>query len=418
MSLRKKVYAFITIVAVAVVAGSFAVDYFGGAGEVSANSTSTATAEDSSKADETDEKVEGEEEEAPVPVRLEIAISGEISSFLSSTANLRAVRVVEVVNRTDGIIEQVEVEEGDFVREKQLLAKLDDSQLKIQLESSQMKLSQARLQLERASIQREKAQVQIVNSREEYDRYKRLYDANLVSEREVAQLKYKIDELEHDERISDSEARELSHRVGELESEIAQSQLEISRTEIRAPFSGLITERMVESGQTVKNLDGLFKLGDFSPLHADVFLSEREALRVRPGQTTKVSLGVDEKVQANGRVSRVSPIVDQSTGTVKVTVQLSPSEAAFKPGAFVRVDIKIDTHNDTLLIPKRALLEEDNESFVFVVLDEKAHRINVTRGFESESQVEILTGLSLGDQVVVAGQGALKEDRKVKIVEL
>ena len=80
-----------------------------------------------------------------------------------------------------------------------------------------------------------------------------------------------------------------------------------------------------------------------------------------------VSLGSAGTDRIQGKVIRISPIVDDATGTVKVTVNLSPSGKSFKPGAFVRVDIETDTRLEALLIPKRALLEEDGQDFVFVV---------------------------------------------------
>ena len=157
-------------------------------------------------------------------------------------------------------------------------------------------------------------------------------------------------------------------------------------------------------------------MADFSPLFADVFLSEREALKVAPGQKVTVVLGVDETSEITGRVDRISPVVDQSTGTVKVSVRVAGSHGAFKPGAFVRVDIRTDTRSEALLIPKRALLEEDGESYLFIADGDKAKRVDVKLGYRSGTDVEVREGLSDGDRVVVAGQGALKDGAKLKVV--
>ena len=322
-----------------------------------------------------------------------------------------------MVSQAEGVAKAVFVEEGDFVKDGQVMCQLDDAQLKIRLELAKERLAQARYQQEKARKRQEKAGSQIENSRKEVARLQHAFDEKLISEREVDQEKYRLDEFVHDERISSVETRELTHRVEELDAEIRQAELEISRTQIRAPFSGHVTQRVVELGRTVRNLDALFKLGAFSPLYADVHLSEREAHQVKPGQLAVVKLGVDESVKCNGRVDRISPVVDQSSGTVKATVELTSTGGGLKPGAFVRVEIQTDTRPDAILIPKKAVLEEDGEHYVFIANGDTAKRTKVLLGYEWSGQVEIRQGVSAGAKVVVAGHGTLKDGGKIKIVQ-
>ncbi len=401
MTTRKKTYLFLLLVVVFSAGAYFLLPYFSGGGSVS----------------RADSGKPPEDKEASVPVEIAMARRGEISSTIASSANLKAQREVDVASQAEGVVKEVLVEEGDVVRQGQLLCRLDDSQSQIRLQSARQKLAQARLQLEKARIREEKAQVQVNNTRDEYDRYQKLYAERLVSEKEVAQVKYRLDELEHDQRASDSEARELIHRVEELEAEIAQSELEIAHTRVYAPFSGVITSRTVNVGQTVRNLDPLFKLGDFTPLQADVFVSEREAATIRPGQSARIFSNVGADQGAPGTVARVSPVVDQATGTVKVTVELSQGSQTLKPGAFVRVEIRTDTRPGAILVPKRALVEEDGEQFLFVAENDTVRRVKVESGYQNGSEVEILSGVADGQSVVVAGQGALKDGSKIRLVE-
>jgi len=404
MSVRTKVYGFIGLILLLAAGGYFLGQRFNLLGRTSQAHPGAGSG--SGKADDP----------AVVPVELAEVIRGEIASYVTGTANLRALREVDIAAQTEGVTKQVLVEEGDFVKEGQVLCLLDDAQLRIRRESAEQRLSQAKIQLEKARIRHEKTKTQIRNSREDLGRLEKLYADKLVSEREIAQVKYKIDELQHDERVSASEISEITHRVDELESEIEQINLELSRTQIKAPFSGYIVQRMVDLGQTVRNLQAVFKLADFSPLYADVHLSEREAQQVRPGQTATIRLGVNEAIQVSGRVARLSPVVDQATGTVKATVEVNRAGGEFKPGAFVRVGIQTDKHGDAVLIPKRAVVEQDGEKFVFVVEGDTAKRTKVNLGYENGGQVEVLNGVSIKQQVVVAGQGALKDGSKVKVM--
>jgi RND family efflux transporter MFP subunit len=402
MSVRMRVYSFLALIALLATGGYFINKRFNPS-QANANPAQQEQAK--------------QNEENIIPVELAAATQGEISSYLAATANLRALREVDVATQVDGIVQRVLVEEGAYVQTGQVLCALDDTQLKIQLQTAQQRLAQVKLQWEKSRIRQDKATVQIKNTKEELTRYQKLYDEKLVSEREVAQLKYRLDELEHDERVSGGDERELTHRVDELTAEIEQVNLQLSKTQVKAPFSGFLIQRMVEPGRAVRTLEPLFKLGDFSPLYADVHLSEGEARGVHPGQPATINLGVDQSIKTPGRVARISPVVDQATGTVKVTVEARHTGGGFKPGAFVHVGIQTDTRSNTVLIPKRALLEEDGEKFVYVTDGDKAKRVKVTLGYETNGQVEVRQGVAAGQQIVVAGQGALKEGSKIKIVK-
>ena len=402
--MRTRVYGFLLLLAVLGAGGYFGNKRFHWLG---------AAAQAESKDKGKDGKKKGETKDA-TPVELTAVTRGEISSYIAATANLRALRDVAVATQADGIVREVLAEEGDLVKDNQLLVRLDEEPLKIRLDLASQRLAQARVQLEKARLRLEKIGVQIEHSKRDHVRYQAANKEGLVSEQEADRRKLTLDEQLHDQRITNSEIQELVHRGSELEAEISQVKLDLSRTQIRAPFGGHITRRTVEVGQRVRALESLFQIGSFSPLFADVFLSETEAQQVRPNQPAVVRLGVDGAIRSNARVTRLSPIVDQATGTVKVTIELQPTNSAFRPGAFVRVDIRTDTHREAVLIPKRALIEEDGENFVYTVAGDTARRTKVSLGFESEGTVEIRSGLNVGQQVVVAGQGALKEGAKVK----
>jgi membrane fusion protein (multidrug efflux system) len=405
MSVRRRVYGFLGLVVLAgagIALWRTKPSWMPG---IRAASAATTSAKKDSKA-----------EKEATPVEVATVRRGQISSFVTGTANIRALRDVAVATQAEGIVQQVLVEEGDHVENGQLLCQLEETQLRIRLELAQEKLAQARLQMEKAKIRKEKTAAQISHTQAELTRYQRAFKEGLVSDKEVAGYRYRLEELQHDDKVSASETKELEHRVLELEAEIAQSKLEISRTAIRAPFAGYITQRSVNLGQRVRPMDQLFNIGAFSPLYADVHVSERDTRLVHPAQPATIHLGSDESASVQGKVERISPIVDQSSGTVKVTVTLAPAPG-FRPGAFVRVDIRTDTRPDAILVPKRALIEEDGQNYVFVTAGDSVKRTKVELGYSSEAVVEIRGGVAPGQKVVIAGQGALKEGAKIKVMQ-
>lgn len=368
------------------------------------------------KGEQSDEakKKEGEN---TVPVQLVSVERGPISSYINSSGNLRAMRDIEVATQLEGVVRSVNVEEGEFVEQGRVLATLDDAQLKITLDLTRAKLSQARIQHEKAELRAGKLDIQAANARVEAERYQEAYRQGVVSAAEMATRKYTLDEFEQESKVAQTETREFGQRVKELEAEIAQAELQVARTEIKAPFAGFITRRNIEIGQRVRNLDSLYNLGAFSPLYADIYVSERDSRAVRSGQQVGFWLGSDGLDEDRGVVERVSPVVDQGTGTVKVTVRLEQRGKGFRPGSFVRVAIQTDVRQDAVLVPKRALLEEDGQHFIFIADGDTATKMKVDIGYISNSQVEIRGGLKEGQKVVVAGQGAIKEDSKIKEIQ-
>lgn len=352
-----------------------------------------------------------------IPVAVGIAVRGPIVHSLVSTANLRARREVEVATQAIGIVREVRVEEGDFVGLGQVLCSLDDRELRIDLELAQQRLAQTRIQLEAAGIRKDQTATRLTNKRAELTRNEEALSQGLLAESEVTVQRHDIQDLEHEVRVVESTVRESLFRIDELESEIEKVKLQISQASITAPFAGRITERMVELGQSVRAGDRLFRLGTFTPLYADIFVPEQDSRQARPGQRVKIRLGASDAEAAEGVVERISPVVDDETGTVKVTARFNPPSAAFRPGAFVRVEIDVEVREDAVLIPKQSVMEEDGQLYVAVVGPSGFARLaRIEAGYQDQTQIQVLSGIAEGDSVVTAGQGKVKDGDRVRVI--
>ena len=400
MSTRRKVY--LCLLAAIVLGGG---SYFAHGRLSTSESEAGVAGRDSAAADES------------IPVAISVATRGPIVHSLVSTANLRARREVEVATQAAGIVTAVRVEEGDRVGAGQVLCSLDDRELRIDLELAEQRLAQTRIQLEAAGIRKEQTETRLANKREELNRNEEALEQGLLAESEVSVQRHDVQDLEHEVRVVESTVRESLFRIEELESEIEKVKLQISQTSITAPFRGRITERSVELGQSVRVGDRLYKVGAFTPLYADVFIPEQDSRQVRPGQHVTVRLGTGEAEMAEGVVERISPVVDGDTGTVKGTVRFDPPSGAFRPGAFVRVEIDVDVHEDAVLIPKQAVMEEDGRLYVAIVEPSGfARREQVETGYQDEVRIEVISGVTEGESVVTAGQGKIKNGDKTRVV--
>lgn len=324
---------------------------------------------------------QGQPDEPAIAVRVAEVVREPIASLYSTSATLRADRQATVIARTRGVIERLAVEEGDTVTAGQALAYLEDDEQKIAA-------ARARTSEETA--------------RREHERLSGLYDRGLVS----------VDEFETSRR----DAEDAQHAL-----ELAE--LELSRTVIRAPIDGTVVARYLDVGATVSDGTAVYDLADLDPLYADINIPERHVTRLRPGQ--EVHLTADSTgATANAVIERIAPAVDPATGTVKVTVAVV-GETGLRPGAFVRVDIVTDTHDDALVVPRSSLVAEGRRWQLYRLGDdgETVQQIEVELGFENGDLVEIAgtvdpeIALVAGDRVVVVGAPALSEGAKVRVMD-
>jgi membrane fusion protein, multidrug efflux system len=144
-----------------------------------------------------------------------------------------------------------------------------------------------------------------------------------------------------------------------------------------------------------------------------MYLPEGEARRVHPGQPVFIRPDTDPDTQFEGQVLRVAPEVDERTGTVKVTAQ---TRGGGIPGSFVRVKILTDTHRDVLAVPRRSVVTDSGDHYLFIAAADTVRKVGIDVGYEDETYTEIKKGISKGDTVVTAGVGGIREGSKVKLV--
>ncbi|NGP86839.1 efflux RND transporter periplasmic adaptor subunit [Fodinibius halophilus] len=311
---------------------------------------------------------------AAVPVEVATANTGDISAYYSSTTTLEADEEATVVAKVRGLVETLHVEEGDIVQAGDLLAQLEDEQLR--LEAQQAKATMDRL-------------------KNELNRKKELYQKELISAQEFENAKYEF------------QAQKSSYEL---------AQLQLNYTQITAPINGIISDRMIKVGNMINSDQEVFQITDFDPLLAVLDIPEHEMNKLNKGQSAKIKVDAIPGATFSGRVLRISPTVNSETGTFEVTVSIKDESRKLKPGMFGRVRIVYDTHQNTLMIPKNAVMTEDGASSVYVINDKMAYRQNVRTGYINGDNIEIIEGINPADTVVTVGQNSLQDSALVEIV--
>lgn len=310
----------------------------------------------------------------PVSVAVVPALRGDISTHYSATATLEPETEAVILARVNGVVEALLVEEGDQVQAGQELLRIENAEYLYRLR--QAEADRARLQAR-------------------FDRMENMVQQKLVS-------------------VEEFEAARSELAAAEAEEGMARTNL--SYTRVVAPFSGRITLRHVDLGQNLSPNTELFTLADFDPLLARIHVPAREFRRLQQDQPVELVLDSDG-TRLPGRITLVSPVIDSSTGTIKVTVEVDQYPEGVRPGDFVEVRVETQRHLDCILVPKIAVVNDKGEDVVYVDAGGTAERRVVTLGFVDETYAEVIEGVSEAEPVVVRGQRSLRHGQPIKVLE-
>ena len=314
----------------------------------------------------------------------------DLNSYLVLNGIVEPERKIEIFSRLSAYIKQIVKEEGAYVKENDVLALLDDTEIKISYQ-------QASIQLEQAKLIFEEAENNFIRSQE-------LVKKDLISEQEyqATEALYKQRKLDYDNRKEN----------------FKNLQLQLNWTKIRALSEGYITERLIETGDRVNSNQQVYTIEDFSPLLIRVYVPTSDSIKLKTGMQTEVHTEVLKGSSFDGIVKLINPRIDVETGTVKVTVEVYDESLKLKPGMFVEVRIVIGVKEDVLVIPRKAILFKQNKTFVFV-MDRRSQvaQQEVTLGLMEEDLVEITSGLEEGNVIVVVGVESLKDGQRVEVVQ-
>jgi len=323
------------------------------------------------------EKKAKPDEIVSVPVEVVTVANGDVAAVYSGTTTIESDEQATVVSQITGVVLDLHAEEGDYVEAGKILASVETDRYKLELERGNAALK--RLEMD-------------------YQRKKELFDKKLVSADDFERVRAEL------------EAQKAA---------VGLAQLDLKYTSIRAPISGYVSERLVRVGNLVELHQPVFRINSYDPLLAVLHVPERELAVLHKGLEVSVTLDAMPKKIFSGVVTRISPVIDPATGTFRVTAEIKDPEQMLKPGLFGRVDIIYDVRRNVPLIPRNAVITEDEASHVFLVgKDNSVVRRPVKLGYERNGLVQIVDGVSPGDQVVTAGKGSLSDGTRVEIVGL
>lgn len=298
-----------------------------------------------------------------------------IEDEIFSSGTIQANEVVELSSESSGIVTEIYFEEGREVQDGELLLKINDSELQAQKQRAEFRLNLAE--------QRE-------------DRQRRLLERGGISQED------------YDATLNE---------VNVLRSEIQLINAQIDKTEIRAPFSGVIGLKYISVGSYIGPNTRIASLQEVDPIKIDFSVPERYIARVTVGDEINFTVqGVDSTF--TGEVYAIEPRINTETRTLQIRAISENEDQLLYPGAFANITLILDEINDALMVPSISIIPGLNSQKVFVVNEGVVEEKIIRSGIRNSEKVQVVEGLQQGDIVLTTGLLQVRPGMEVNITEI
>jgi membrane fusion protein (multidrug efflux system) len=321
-----------------------------------------------------DKAASGPTRSGTLPVYTHTATARPLQERVTATGSILADEAVELTAEASGRIVKLAIDEGSRAQKGALLVKINDSELRAELARAKHLAELARIQAERQK--------------------------QLLASQGASQEAY------------DLALNELRVR----EADIALIEARIEKTEIRAPFDGIIGLRYVSEGGYITSSTRVATLQSTATLKVDFTVPERHMNRLEPGGDVSIRIaGLPEPFP--GKIYAIDPRIDETTRTLRLRARATNPGGRVIPGAFATVEITLREIADAILIPAGAIIPGLNEKTVFVLEEGKAQARKVETDLRLASEVLVISGIKAGDVVITSGQLQLRPGMAVTAVQ-
>jgi membrane fusion protein, multidrug efflux system len=360
----------------------------------------------------------------PVPVVVSKVARSSIPVYLNGLGNVTAFYTVTVKSRVDGQLMKIYFNEGDFVREGQVLIEIDPRPFQVQLDSAQASLAHDQAQLGQAQANLERDTAQQKYAQTEAGRYARLVEQGVIARDQGEQLRSNADALSSTLLADQAAIESARAQIQSDQAAIANAKLQLTYARITAPITGIVGLRQVDPGNIVHAADanGMVVITQLQPISVLFTIPEDNLPQVTQKLRAGMHLPVDaynrdnSKKLESGMLMSLDNQIDNTTGTSKLKAVFDNTDNGLFPQQFVNIRLLVDTLTDQLVVPNVAVQNGQQGTFVYVVdEDSRVHLKPVKVGVITEASSQILSGLADGDQVVVDGTDRLVESAVVRV---
>ena len=379
-------------------------------------------------------------EEIVIPVRTALVEKGEVNSFLKVTGVVEANETVRVTSEIMGQAKEIKVKDSEEIKKGDVLIVLGNEQIKIQVAQAQATLDSIQASYDKIKSgarpqeikQAESAVLQAKINRdgaeENYLRMEKLFSEKAISEQQYEQAKnqYEIADAQYQsaresyelviEGASEEDLKSFEAQVRQAKAALDIAKYQLKNTQITAPISGKATSITVSSGEMISPSMPLLTIIDISRIFVKVGISEKDISKIKIGQTVVLEIDAFPEEIFKGEVVSKGVAVDQISKTLEVKIEILQPEVVIPIGVFARGDILVKTNKNALIIPSSALSRKKDGIYVYVIEEGIARQKEVELGIIQDERIEILAGLSIGQEIVVSGNQELEDGLEVNVL--
>lgn len=328
---------------------------------------------------------------------------GEVSQRVTLVGSLQAEEMVDVTPKASGRIVSMAVDLGDEVRAGGLIARLEDDELRQQVQQSE-----ASLEVSRAVV--EQRELELQNQGTILARSKDLRQQGLISAEELEQAQIRYD-------VAQSQLNLARAQLVQSEAGLRELGIRLEQTRVTAPISGFVGRRFVDVGAFVSSNAPIVTLIQIDTVELLANVPERDVVKLSPGATGDVSVDALPTRTFAGRVARISPLLDPQTRTAQVEIVIPNPDHALRAEMFARVDLELAGRSGVLRIPRAALVVQGEDEGVYTIEEGRAVFRAIESGLAQEDWIEVRSGLQEGDVVITDGANLLNAGDRVRTAD-
>lgn len=366
-----------------------------------------------------------------IPVEIEEISKKNLNKPRTFKGRVNSNEEVLVIPKLMGTVESVNIKLGDKVSMGQTLFTIDSSDIKRNLEQSKVAIdlarkgvSQAETVLNTAKINRTTTNENMLQSKLDYERAETLFKEGAIPKVQLEQSKLAF-------LSSDSQLKTVDSQIVQAEISLEQAhdqltQAEISKTQVldslndaavTSPLTGVVSSLEVKLGQIVNNAQPAAIIVDNSKVYVEIQVMESVVNKLKQGQKVGLRVPAATEKEFASTIEYISPNADMQSKLYTVRAYVNNKDGLLRPGMTGEISLSTDEIKNTIAVPRDAILEEGDRSFVFVVEDNKSVKKEVTLGEDYDSFIEIKSGLKLGDKLITKGQHYVSDGKEVKVME-
>ena len=339
----------------------------------------------------------------PMTVDTAQAARHEVVDSITVVGNLVAEQTVDVVPRVAGRIDIVHVKLGDRVARGQVLAKIEDRELR-----EQIRQAEASLEVNRSTVSARENDLKVQQN--VFERNKQLAANGLVPKQQLEDAELRYNSARSQVDVAKSQQQSTQARLDELK-------ITLGNTTVISPLDGFVSKRNLDPGGFANANTVIVSVVDISTVRMIANLVEKGFNKIVAGVSADVEVDTFPGEQFKGVVSRVAPVFDPATRTAAMEIEVPNPGFRLKPGSYARVRLTVERRADALTVPRNALVDTEGKRGVFLVDAQTARFREVQTGLSDADRVEITRGLNDGDRVVTVGALALRDGDRVVLAD-